>query len=214
MAEDGKDIKPTFGMFELPNSRPLGNYNAGNFREKGRFGREDTVDVPMDFELVTTAQDEKPYIGTMSLASCLGIGLSDAEHGVAGVAHVFFTEKEEIVQYMHDSQGRAIPSSGRAIMVNKHNPFADTQWRLNHLVSLAKEKGAKKIKLMFFNVEGGVRTPEQNNQLQETITKSLDALRKKREEDKKELEIDDVSYRHEQAFRIDSRTGQVLPYDF
>ena len=168
----------------------------------------------MGSELVTTASDSKPYIGTSSLASCLGIGLTDAEHKVAGVAHVFFTEKEEIVSYLHDSYGRDIPSSEKAIIVNKPNPFIDTQWRLNHLINLAGNKGAKKIKLYFFNVEGGARTLEQNKQLQETIGKTLDTLKEKREKDEKEVEIEEIKYRSEQSFRIDSRTGQILSLDF
>lgn len=180
----------------------------------GKHENPDTVEVPMGFELVTTSSDTKPYIGTFSLASCLGIGLTDTEHKVAGVAHVFFTEKEEIVSYLHDSQGRNIPSSGKAIIVNKPNPFIDTQWRLNHLISLAREKGAKKIKLYFFNVQGGSRTTAQNNQLQETIDKTLDYLKQKREKDEKKVEIEDVKYRSEQSFRIDSRTGQILPFGF
>lgn len=131
----------------------------------------------MGFELVTTSSDTKPHIGTSSLASCLGIGLTDTEYRVDGVAHVFFTEKEEIASYLHDSQGRDIPNSGKAIIVNKPNPFIDTQWSLNHMISLAREKGAKKIKLYFFNVQGGARTTAQNSQLQETIDKTLNVLR-------------------------------------
>lgn len=168
----------------------------------------------MGFELVTTSDDAKPYIGTTSLASCLGIGLTDTEHKVAGVAHVFFNEKEAIVDYSHDAQGRVMPNSGKEIIINKLNPFIDTQYHLNYLINLAREKGASKIKLYFFNLEGGARTADQNSQLQETIDKTLGVLKQKREKDEKELEIENVEYRSEQSFRIDSRTGQILPFGF
>lgn len=180
----------------------------------GKHRHLDTLEVPMGFELVTTSNDTKPYIGTSSLSSCLGIGLTDTEHKIAGVAHVFYTEKEEIVQYMKGHQGRDMPNSAKIIIVNKPNPFVDTQWRLNHLINLAREKGAKKVKLYFFNVQGGARTTEQNSQLQETINKILGDLKQKREKDEKGIEIEEVKYRSEQSFRIDSRTGQILPFGF
>lgn len=223
MSEGARDSQPKIPKFNLPKidfskvdlPKMPDNLSFDTFdraNERKRHENPDTVKVPMGFELVTTSNDPKPYIGTTSLASCLGIGLTDVEHGIAGVSHVFFTEKEEIVEYMHDSRGRDIPNSGKAIIVNKLNPFMDAQYQLNHLINLAKEKGAKDVKLYFFNVEGGVRKPEQNKQLQETINKALDALKQKGDQDENKVEIEDIEYRPDQSFRIDSRTGKILPF--
>lgn len=225
MSEGPKDSQPKIPKFDLPNidfsklNLPkMPDYPSFRItreekrREDEKHENLDTVEVPMGFELVTTSNDTKPYIGTSSLASCLGIGLTDTEHKIAGVAHVFFTEKETIVSYLHDSSGRDMPSSSSEIIVNKLNPFIDTQYRLNHLISLAREKGAKKVKLYFFNVQGGARTAEQNNQLQKTIDKALGDLKQKKDE--KEIEIEEIKYRSERSFRIDSRTGQILPFSF
>ncbi len=82
--------------------------------------------VPMGFAEATRATDPKPKIGTASLASCAGIGLYDPDRKVGGVAHVFFNEKttHTWTDYKHDSQGRAIPSTGRM----HHQTVDDPYW--------------------------------------------------------------------------------------
>ena len=70
---------------------------------------------------VTSANDEKYYIGTTSLSSCAGIAIYDPEYKIGGVAHAFFNEKISMSVYARDLQGRGIPSSGREIIID--NPI-------------------------------------------------------------------------------------------
>ncbi|MDP3640298.1 MAG: hypothetical protein Q8R53_03800 [Nanoarchaeota archaeon] len=163
--------------------------------------------VPMSLVEVTSATDGKPYVGTTSLASCAGIAIYDAEHKVGGVAHAFFNEKESIVVYMRDAQGRAIPSSGRAIVRDNPRPFEPFAYLAGALIRKADEIGGKKYKFMAFNVQHGCRTPAQNEQLKVVVDRTIDTLRQAGK-------ISDFEYRHEQAFRLDTRTGVILPYFF
>jgi len=161
--------------------------------------------VPMSGIDVTSADDEKPYVGTTSLASCAGIAIYDPEHKVGGVAHVFFNEKESMTVYMHDAQGRVIPSTGRAIVVDNPRPFEPFTYLAEALIKRADEIGGEIYKFMVFNVEYGVRTPEQNEQLKEVVERTIDNLRQAGK-------ITDVEYRPEQEFRLDTRNGAILPY--
>lgn len=164
-----------------------------------------TKTVPMSMVDVTSATDEKPYVGTTSLASCAGIAIYDAEHKVGGVAHAFFNEKESMAVYMHDSQGRAIPSSGREIVVDNPRPFEPFAYLAEVLIRRADEIGGERYKFIAFNVEHGCRRPEQNTQLKEVVERTIAKL--------KQLgKITDVEYRHEQEFRLDTRIGTILPY--
>ena len=69
---------------------------------------------------VTSANDEKPCIGTTSLCSCAGISIYDAERKVGGVAHVFFTEKETDTLFYQ--------LTGKIRYVNTPNPFLDFKY--------------------------------------------------------------------------------------
>ena len=161
--------------------------------------------VPMSGIDVTSADDEKPYVGTTSLASCAGIAIYDAEHKVGGVAHAFFNEKESMDVYMHDAQGREIPSSGREIIVNNPRPFEPFAWLAESLIRKADEIGGQKYTFMAFNVQYGSRTPEQNKQLKVVVDRTIDKLTRAGK-------ISDFEYRYEREFRLDTRTGAILPY--
>src|SRR5690606_37837111 len=117
----------------------------------------DTVFIPMNFMQVVTGKDEKHCVGTTSLASCLGVMVTDTEAQVAGVGHAFFTDKEMDEHYYQ--------MTGQVRYRDKHNPFTDTWSYVIGLAKRAKEAGASKVKFTFFNVEHGVRTAEQNIQL-------------------------------------------------
>jgi hypothetical protein len=161
--------------------------------------------VPMSMLDVTSATDEKPYVGTTSLASCAGIAIYDPKHQVGGVAHVFFNKKESMTLYMCDSQGKEIPSTGRKIVVDTPRPFEPFAYLAEALVRRADEIGGEKYKFMAFNVQHGCRKPEQNEQLKSVVERTIDKLRQAGK-------ITDGEYRHEQAFRLDTRTGTILPY--
>jgi hypothetical protein len=161
--------------------------------------------VPMSMLDVTSATDEKPYVGTTSLASCAGIAVYDPEHKVGGVAHVFFNEKESMAVYTRDAQGREIPSSGRAIVVDNPRPFEPFAYLAEALVRRADEIGGQRYKFMAFNVQHGCRKPEQNEQLKSVVDRTIEKLRQAGK-------ITDVEYRHERAFILDTINGNVLPY--
>ena len=175
-------------------------FSRGNIDLEAR-----TKFVPMSGIDVTSADDEKPYVGTTSLASCAGIAIYDSENKVGGVAHAFFNEKESMTVYMRDAQGREIPSTGRAVVVNNPRPFEPFAYLAEALVRRADELGGEKYKFMAFNVEHGCRTQAQNEQLKVVADRTIDKL-------KRAGKISDVEYRHEQAFRLDTRTGSILPY--
>src|SRR3989338_8719346 len=183
-----------FARMEFP------DYGSGFGRGRNPDLEARTKFVPMSGIDVTSADDEKPYVGTTSLASCAGIAIYDAEHRVGGVAHAFFNEIEEIVQYIHDAEGRAIPSSGRAIVVNNPRPFEPFAYLAEALVRRDDEIGGEKYKFMAFNVQHDCRKPEQNEQLKSVVERTIDKLRQAGK-------ITDVEYRHEQEFRLDTRTG-------
>lgn len=164
-----------------------------------------TKGVPMSHFDVTSAGDEKPYVGTTSLASCAGMAIYDAEHKVGGVAHVFFNEKESMAVYMQDAQGREIPSTGREVILDNPRPFEPFADLAEALVKKADKNGGERYKFMVFNVGFGCRTPEQHEQLKSVVDRTIDKLRQAGK-------IATVEYRHEQAFRLDTGTGAILPY--
>ncbi|MBT3450479.1 hypothetical protein HN652_00935 [archaeon] len=161
--------------------------------------------VYMDDFDVTSADDEKPYIGTTSLASCAGIAIYDPKNKIGGVAHVFFNDKISMSHYMRDAQGRDIPSSGRSIVVDNPRPFDPFTYLAEALVRKADSIGGEKYQFMAFNVKHGCRTQEQNIQLQSVVERTVQKLT---ETDK----ITDFEYRNETQFKLDTRTGLIIPY--
>lgn len=153
--------------------------------------------IPMEDLDVTSADDEKPYVGTTSLASCAGIAIYDFDHKVGGVAHVFFNEKETDMWYYQQT--------GKIRYIEKPNAFLDFQWLAEALVRRADEIGGERYKFMVFNVDHGCRRPEQNRQLKEVVERTIAQL-------KQSGKITDAEYRHEQDFRLDTKTGAILPY--
>ena len=196
-------MDPKFGKLYSRTEFP--GYGSGFGRGRNPDLEARTKFVPISGIDVTSADDEQPYIGTTSLASCAGIAIYDAEHKVGGVAHAFFNEKESMTVYMRDAQGRKIPSSGRAVIIDNPRPFEPFAYLAEALVRRADEIGGEKYKFMAFNVQHGCRKPEQNEQLKSVVERTIDKLRQTGK-------ITDVEYRHEQEFRLDTRTGVILPY--
>lgn len=176
-----------------------------NFSQRSPRLEEKIKFVPMSGIDVTCAQDNQPYIGTTSLASCAGIAIYDFKNKVAGVAHIFFNKKDSLVVYEFDSKGREIPSTGRAITIDNPLPFEPFRYSAQDLVRRADEIGGEKYKFTTFNVKGGCRTPTQNEQLKSVVGKTIDVLTR-------EGKITEVEHRHEQDFMLDSRNGARLPY--
>ena len=158
--------------------------------------------VPMSGIDVTSADDERPYIGTTSLASCAGIAIYDSENKIGAVAHVFFMEKESLTVYACDASGRAIPSTERKLVVKNTSPFT---YLAKALIRKADQIGGNQYKFMAFNIERGVRTEAQNKQLMSVVNRTVDNLRQAGK-------ILAVEYRNERDFRLDTRTGLILPY--
>jgi chemotaxis receptor (MCP) glutamine deamidase CheD len=161
--------------------------------------------VPMSFGLVTSAQNEKPKIGTSSLASCAGICIYDPETKVGGVAHVFFNEKTSYTYYLRDSSGREIASSAKTIVRDDPYWFRRFEYLLNHLVRKAQELGAKKFEFHGFNVLQGVRTPKQNEQLAKFAQELVARLTQEG------VFVGEPDWKEWQGFTLDTRNGQITP---
>lgn len=161
--------------------------------------------VPMGFAEATRATDPKPKIGTTSLASCAGIGLYDPENKVGGVAHVFFNEKTSYVQYMRDSQGRDIPSTGREVIVDDAYWYRRFENMMNELLRKTSGKGGKSYEFHGFNVLQGARTAEQNQKLSEFAQELVKKLQEKG------TFTGEADWQMWQGFTLDTRTGLFTP---
>jgi hypothetical protein len=106
---------------------------------------------------------------------------------------------------MKDAQGRDIPSTGRAVIINNPRPFAPFKYLAEALVKRADEAGGAQYKFSIFNVQHGCRTADQNQQLLAVAEQTLSEL-------SRGGKITSSEYRNEQAFRLDTRNGQINPY--
>lgn len=161
--------------------------------------------VPMGGFDITSATDPKPIVGTTSLASCAGLAIYDPDSKVGGVLHAFFTEKEAIVQYMRDASGREIPSTGRSIVINNPFPFEPFYYLSLALIRRAEEIGGSRFEFHTFNIDFGSRTMDQNKQLRVVVEKTILEL-------EQAGKIRSVSWKHDQDFKLDTRTGLITPY--
>ncbi len=180
---------PNKESYELTKQRILVN----TLKEKVAISDKQTKYVHMNFFDVTSADDEKPYVGTTSLASCAGIAIYDPVNKIGGVAHVFFCEKETI-QY-----GESIA------IIDNPRPFDPFAYLAESLVRKADSIGGDRYKFIAFNIQYGCRTQEQNIQLQSVVERTVDKL-------KQAGKITDFEYRHDQQFKLDTRTGLIHPY--
>ena len=160
------------------------------------------IDVPMGSFDVTLATAEKPVIGTSGLASCAGIAIYDFHAKIGGVAHVFFNSKVMDVIYFKDSQGRDIPSSGRALIIDNPFPFAPFTDLSLGLMAKADSVGGRVYDFYAFNVQHGCRTVYENKRLEQTVDATIATLRT-------HGKINSFEYRFDRAFVLDTRTGNI-----
>jgi hypothetical protein len=73
------------------------------------------------------------------------------------------------------------------------------------LIQRANQRGGNGYKLMLFNVKHGARTAEQNEQLQRFVDQTVEEL-------SQGGKIAATEYRNEDAFRLDTRNGNIVPY--
>ncbi len=161
--------------------------------------------VPMEGMDTTSATDEKPLIGTSALASCAGIAVYDPERKVGGAAHVFFNQKESLVHYMRDAQGREIPSTGREVIIDNPRSFDPFLYNAQALVHLADSRGGHQYNFIAFNIDHGCRTQAQNQQLKEVVERTIGQLRE-------QGKLLSAEYRPETDFLLDTRNGRIFSF--
>lgn len=203
---DPKDLEIKLPDSLVPKSVPrfIGEDFDNGFRMNPEKDTE-LLYVPMGNGLVTSADKDKPKVGTNSLASCAGICIYDPETKVGGVAHVFFNEKTSYTHYDTDSSGRQIASSGREIVHNDPYWYRRFENLLNHLIREAQKQGAKKFEFHGFNVLQGARTQDQNEQLARFAQELVARLTQEG------VLIGEPDWKQWQGFTLDTRNGSITP---
>ncbi len=178
--------------------------------DRGLPPAQDTVDmekqvkfIPKGCLAVTSSADPKPMVGTTSLTSCAGLAVYDPDAKVGGGLHAFFKEKEVLTDYMRDERGREIPGTEGLILIN--NPFGPFSSLTRGLVDKAISVGGDRFDLYAFNIDFGIRTPNRNRQLRKIAEELLQEL-------EQAGRIRTVSWRNERNFKLDTRTGVIVPY--
>ena len=134
------------------------------------------------------------YLAVDSLRTCLALAVYDESQQISGVTHVRFPKDL-------DREGGFVSNE----LYEYQRNFWKAYGFANELIEQADKLGGGRYILFVFNLESEDRTPDENRQLKKVVNVIVTNLRKSRK-------IIDVKYRKEQAFRLSTSNGDILPY--